>query len=38
MVADLAQPLAVRERIGLALHCGEFGCYEKTPQAIRLVP
>jgi endoglucanase len=36
MVADLAQPLAVRARTGLPLYCGEFGCYEKTPQAIRL--
>jgi endoglucanase len=36
MVTDLAQPLAVRERTGLPLYCGEFGCYEKTPQAIRL--
>jgi endoglucanase len=36
MVADLAQPLAVRERTGLPLYCGEFGCYVKTPQPIRL--
>jgi endoglucanase len=36
MVADLAQPLAVRERTGLPLYCGEFGCYERTPQALRL--
>ena len=36
MVTDLAQPLAVRERTGLPLYCGEFGRYERTPQAIRL--
>ncbi len=36
MVADLAQPLTVRERTGLPLYCGEFGCYEKTPQPLRL--
>jgi endoglucanase len=36
MIADLAQPLAVRERTYLPLYCGEFGCYEKTPQPLRL--
>jgi len=36
MVADLAQPLAVQQRTGLPLYCGEFGCYYKTPQPIRL--
>ena len=36
MVADLAQPLAVRQRTGLPLYCGEFGCYVQTPQPIRL--
>jgi endoglucanase len=36
MIADFAEPLAVRERTGLPLYCGEFGVYDKTPQAIRL--
>lgn len=36
MVADLAQPLAVQARTGLPLYCGEFGCYERTPQPLRL--
>lgn len=36
MVADWAQPFAVRERTGLPLYCGEFGVYDKVPQAIRL--
>lgn len=36
MVADLAKPLAVRERTGLPLYCGEFGVYYRTPQPLRL--
>ena len=36
MAADLAQPLAVRARTGLPLYCGEFGCYERTPDPLRL--
>jgi endoglucanase len=36
IVAGIAQPLAVRERTGHALYCGEFGAYEKSPQPLRL--
>jgi endoglucanase len=36
IVANLAQPLAVRERTKRPLYCGEFGAYEKTPQPLRL--
>jgi len=36
MAADLEQPLAVRARTGLPLYCGEFGCYERTPDRLRL--
>ena len=36
MVADLAKPLAVAQRTGLPLYCGEFGAYDKTPHAVRL--
>lgn len=36
MIEDLAQPLAVRERTGLPLYCGEFGCYDRTPDALRV--
>jgi endoglucanase len=35
MLVDLRKPLAVRERTGLPLYCGEFGCYEKTPLPLR---
>lgn len=35
MVRDLAQPLAARARTGRPLYCGEFGCYEQTPTAVR---
>ncbi|MBN1936017.1 MAG: cellulase family glycosylhydrolase [Anaerolineae bacterium] len=36
MVAHLAKPLAVRERSGLPLYCGEFGVYYQTPSVLRL--
>ncbi|MBN1582644.1 MAG: cellulase family glycosylhydrolase [Anaerolineae bacterium] len=36
MIADLEKPLAVRKQTGRPLYCGEFGCYYKTPQAVRL--
>lgn len=36
MEAQLAQPLAARGRTGLPLYCGEFGCYHKAPQSVRL--
>jgi endoglucanase len=36
MAADLEQPLAVQARTGLPLYCGEFGCYERTPDPLRL--
>jgi endoglucanase len=32
----LAQPLAARERTGLQLYCGEWGCYSPTPRPDRL--
>ncbi len=35
MIEDLAQPLAVSERTGLPLYCGEFGCYDRTPDPLR---
>lgn len=36
IVEDLAQPIAVREETGLPLYCGEFGCYDRTPDALRV--
>jgi endoglucanase len=36
MVAELAKPLAVRARTGYPLYCGEFGCYYRTPQPLRV--
>ena len=36
IVADLAQPFAVRERTGLPLYCGEFGCFDRTPDPLRV--
>lgn len=36
IVADFAQPLAVRERTGLPLHLGEFGCIYRAPEADRV--
>lgn len=36
MVADLAQPLEVSRRTGLPLYCGEFGCFDRTPDALRI--
>jgi endoglucanase len=36
IVADLAQPFAVRERTGLPLYCGEFGCFDRTPDPLRI--
>jgi endoglucanase len=35
MDRDLAAPLAVRKQTHLPLYCGEFGCYEKCPDAVR---
>ncbi len=37
MVVDFREPLAVRQRMGMLLYCGEFGCYDQTPQALRLL-
>ncbi len=34
--AFLAQPLAARDRTGLPLYCGEFGCLNTVPRADRL--
>jgi endoglucanase len=36
MVAEIAKPLAVRDRTGWPLYCGEFGCYYRTPQPLRV--
>jgi endoglucanase len=36
MIEDLTKPLAVRERTGLPLYCGEFGCFDRTPTALRI--
>lgn len=33
--AKLQKPLAVRERTGCPLYCGEFGVYHTTPQPLR---
>ena len=35
MKAEMAAPLAVRERTGLPLYCGEFGVTGATPDALR---
>ena len=36
IVEDLQQPLAVKERTGLPLYCGEFGCFDRTPNDLRV--
>jgi endoglucanase len=36
MCEDLAQPFVVRRRTGLPLYCGEFGCYDHTPDLLRM--
>jgi endoglucanase len=36
MVETIRGPLAARERTGLPLYCGEFGCYQQCPQELRL--
>ncbi|MBC7236428.1 MAG: cellulase family glycosylhydrolase, partial [Chloroflexi bacterium] len=36
MVAAMQGPLIAHVCTGLPIYCGEFGCYEKCPQAIRL--
>lgn len=36
MHAELRKPLAVREKTGHPLYCGEFGCYLQTPQPLRV--
>jgi endoglucanase len=35
MRAKMQKPLAVRERTGCPLYCGEFGAYHTAPQPIR---
>ena len=35
MERDLAQPMAVRKRTGLTIYCGEFGCINQCPDAVR---
>lgn len=37
MEASLTKPLAVAKKTKLPLYCGEFGCYQKCPQSLRLV-
>jgi endoglucanase len=36
IIANLTEPLAVNERTGLPLYCGEFGCFDRTPDPIRI--
>ncbi len=36
MEAELALPLAARQRTGNPLYCGEFGCYHMLPQDLRI--
>jgi len=36
MVKLLEQPLRARDRTGLKLYCGEFGCYKAAPLDLRL--
>ena len=36
IVEDLAEPLVVRDDLGLPLYCGEFGCYDRTPDPLRI--
>ena len=36
MRADMMIALKVARDHGVPLHCGEFGCYYKTPQPLRL--
>ena len=36
MERDLAQPMAVRKRTGLAIYCGEFGCINRCPDPVRV--
>ncbi len=36
MHAELSKPLAVREKTGHPLYCGEFGCYIQVPQPLRV--
>ena len=35
MAADMMVALKVAREHGVPLHCGEFGCYENTPEDIR---
>jgi endoglucanase len=35
MLADMAKPLAVRQKTQLPLYCGEFGCHNACPNEIR---
>ena len=36
VVQDVALPLAVAHARGLPLYCGEFGCFNRTPDSLRL--
>jgi endoglucanase len=35
MLADMAKPLAVRQKTQLPLYCGEFGCHYLCPNEVR---
>ena len=35
MLSGIALPLAARERTGLPLYCGEFGCTDHAPDPVR---
>jgi len=35
MLEDLALPLRIARERGLPLYCGEFGCYDHTPDPLR---
>ena len=36
IVADLTQPIGVARERGLPLYCGEFGCFDRTPDPLRI--
>lgn len=36
IIEDLSQPLTLRDRTGLPLYCGEFGCFDRTPNTLRI--
>jgi len=36
IAADLAEPIAIARDCNLPLYCGEFGCYDRTPDPLRI--